>query len=224
MNALYNLEKKKLVEDFDRWRGWWRELEPYMRSPMRPLSDYQGNIIGYEEKEEHLLTPEWDADAEHLKFFKQSMEKLNLKYNFKDLSADRLNHMWVMISPDPIIKYKYMFEEKETKNTIKLLYQKLKALNIKEKYIATVEAHTKEGYRPHIHMILYSNQRPNRIIDKFSKYFNCEKNFIECKTSYNHSINLKYLKGDKQDEKKEYVEADRVEREQNQIPHLIEKL
>ena len=213
MNALYNLEKKKLVEDFDRYRGWWRELEPYMRSKVRPVSDFQGNIIGYEDKEEHLLTPEWDADAEHLKFFKQSMEKLIIKYNFKDLSGDRLKHMWVMISPDP---KKY--------TSIEHLFLHLGDMKISEKYIATVEAHTKEGYRPHIHMILYSNRRPNRIVAQFSKHFDCKTNFIECKTSYNHSINLKYLNGDKQDEKKEYVEADRVERENNSIPHLIEKL
>jgi len=216
MNALYNLEKKKLVEDFDRYRGWWRELEPYMRSNIRPLSDYQGNIIGYEEKEEHLLTPEWDADAEHLKFFKESLEKLNIKYNFKDLSADNLKHMWVMISVNPMTGREI--------TSMEMAYQQLQKLNITDKYIASVEAHTEHGYRPHIHMILYSNQRPNRIIDKISKHFKIEKNFVQCKTSYSHSINLKYLKGDKAKEKQQYVEEDKLERVKHNIPHIIEKL
>ena len=87
-----------------------------------------------------------------------------------------------------------------------------------------VEAHTAGGYRPHIHMLIHDKVKPNRVIEQISNKLKINKQSVEAK-SYNrgrlYHEHMKYLGGDKKDEKLENTQKDIDERNENDIPHII---
>lgn len=141
--------------------------------------------------------------------FYQSECKILYETYKEHLPVQEQKFMWIGINPD----FKSM----------KDLYTKLKTLPLGN-YTATVEGHTEKGYRPHIHMLLITQHKPYRVIEKISKHFSCATNFVEAKNMnkyYEEKMN--YLKGIKIDEKKLYVEKDIKERDSSGIPHLVSK-
>ena len=156
--------------------------------------------------------PEYDPDAFWLNSFNTELELLKKKHGISD-KDNPTKYSWVGISPDPTVY-----------STMSALYERLLELPLNN-YIASVEAYTKEGYRPHIHMILFTHHKPYRVIDKLAKHFKCEKNFVNCKNMTQfYDEKLSYIRGDKDEiGKQQYVIQDREEREREGIPHVIEK-
>lgn len=80
-------------------------------------------------------------------------------------------------------------------------------------YMYCVEQNTDNGIRPHLHILakVLDTTRPNKEIERLSKLFKTQKNFIEFKISTNRALNntrKNYIKGEKIDLKKENVEKD----------------
>lgn len=94
---------------------------------------------------------------------------------------------------------------------------------------AVVEQNTSEGIRPHVHYLckVSSNARKNHLITKYSKLFNLPSNFISVQISKNAATQVawnKYVSGDKQQSKSEFVELDFKDREKLGIPHKFSLL
>ena len=193
MDSLYAQEKKAIEARYLRTKHWFEgELQTHIRMTDNP--EFDGYVFWRDC---------YDADIRLLndKYEKQFCLKTGKKVEDK--------HMWVCINP----KY----------SSLKDLYEDFVKSKVVRKYNyeAVVESHTNGGYRPHIHMIIYTEERPNRIIDKLSRVFKCDKNFVDCKTSYELEAHRKYLCGEKREEKLDNVDGDRNERDANGIPHLI---
>ena len=206
----YNAECKKIRDNFDKKSEGAKYIGVYMKEHIK------NNHLKFED-----LAPwaqscidsngDFSGDLLALGIAEADYKNLTKKYE-KYLSLDTNKHRWIQISPDPK-KYPKMLD----------LYKKLCSLKL-DNYIANVEAYTKNGYRPHIHMILLDTYtRPNRIIDKLSKHFNCDKNFIECKNSREFDRNFNYIKGNKNPDKMPNVLLDREERLRDGIPEYLDK-
>ncbi len=87
----------------------------------------------------------------------KSLAILKRRY-FPPIPPEEDNHLWIGINPPP--------------DTISLesLHKKLITILSKykwiepDKYLATLEAHTDNGFRPHIHLMIISHEKPNRVI------------------------------------------------------------
>jgi hypothetical protein len=208
----YHQECKKIRDNFDTKYASCYYLQPYYRDYIKAnnLSIENGTLRSWVKE---CLDKNGDFSGElfAMSRCKDDYNHLAKKYE-KYLAVNPNKHRWIQISPDPK-KYPTMLE----------LYKKLCSLNL-DNYIANVEAYTQHGYRPHIHMILFDiKTRPNRIIDKLSKHFNCDKNFVECKNSTEFDRNFNYIKGNKSPDKMPNVLLDREERLKEGIPAYIDK-
>lgn len=175
--------------------------------------------------QEHLNGKEWflklmrlndtnccqDHEAEYSKWLSRSLERLDNKFKECLETTREINtkHMWICINPVTI-----------NQGSMKL-YKKLFDIDNNWRWEACVEQNTKEGIRAHIHMILYDNIRPNRVIKKLAELFDCQTNFIQCKTSYELSRNKKYIRGDKAREKMPRACKDRKDRKPLNIPDIF---
>lgn len=63
--------------------------------------------------------------------------------------------------------------------------------------------------------------KPNRVIKLLSRYYKVETNSIECKTGYCYNEHLKYILGEKKNEKQINVEKDIEERKKLGIENYI---
>lgn len=209
MLQMYAQERKKIIDDFTQRKSFYLgELQNHVRRPYK--LDFDGNPIPRPQPDPIQDRANWNGEKcwfEHLESALKTLEEKYKPYlNFKSPKK----YMWVGINPPPDY-------------TMKSLYDKLEELKL-DRYIAVVEGHTENGYRPHIHMIYTGHHKPYRIIDKLSKHFNCEPNFIEaqnCKFYYEEKID--YINGKKTQSKLPLVEADKAERNQYNIPHIVEK-
>ena len=218
----YNQECKKIRDNFqEKYRGAYY-IQPFVNDYIKSeglTPEMLKNTPLYD-----LLDDNGDFSGEKLAMdnCKSDYKALYKKYE-KYLKLDPNKHRWIMISPVPLNAHKKEVPADAFKVKMVDLYKKLCSLNL-DNYIACVEAHVKEGYRPHIHMILLDiKTRPNRIVDKLSKHFNCAKNFIECKNSNEFERNFEYIKGNKQKDKMPRVKLDREERLRDGIPAYIDK-
>lgn len=122
-------------------------------------------------------------------------------------------YLWIGINPPPDTV------------TFKSLYEKTIAATNKFKWLKdhafTIEANTDNGYRPHVHMMIPKCVKPNRVIKLLSGYYKVETNSIECKAGYCYNEHLRYILGEKKNEKKTNVEKDIVERNELGIPDYI---
>jgi len=150
------------------------------------------------------------------KYFSSQLQKIRDRF----LTLEGESHYWVGINPKP--------------GTISLakLYSKMRECAGKYKFFShghlyCLEQHTKHGLRPHIHLMLTTNTKPHRIIDTLAKHFNLEKNFIECQ-KHKHGLmfeeHIKYIKGDKREEKQDDVKKDTADLEEFGIPKYLGKL
>lgn len=217
MDLAYAREKQIIVDKYIRLKPWY---EGDLQRTVRHRYAFSITTGGYtEERPDPDPIPDrenWDGTKFWKQCFESELNKLERCYypQQKEDPNDKKKYMWVGINPETT-KYP----------TIQSLYDSLISLEDKTqiKYKAVVEAHTEGGYRPHIHMILFTEVRPCRIIDTFSKHFKCAKNFVDAKNMkafYEEKLN--YIKGIKIKEKKEFVEKDKKERDESNIPHLVE--
>lgn len=122
-------------------------------------------------------------------------------------------YLWIGINPPPG-KYSMLQLHEKTLAAI----NKLKWL---KEHAYTVEGHTDGGYRPHVHMMIPKVVKPHRVIESLSSYYKVETNSIECKAGYCYNEHLKYIMGEKKNEKICNVEKDIVERNEIGIPNYI---
>lgn len=208
----YNQECKKIRDNFDTKYQSCYYLQPYYRDYIKSnnlspehLRPWVRECLG----EDGLFSGEKMA----MSVCTDDYKALAKKYE-KWLVVNPNKHRWIMISPVPL-----------NDNGLKMIdiYKKLCSLKLNN-YIACVEGHVPDGYRPHIHMILLDiNTRPNRIVEKLAKHFGCAKNFIQCKNSTDFERNFNYIKGHKQDDKMDNVKHDREERLRDGIPEYLDK-
>jgi len=199
MEKMYQIEKDKIMRNHLERKSWF--LGPLQEQMRKSTIEFLPKDLDENN--------EWCGSKYWLSCLQAELKLLENKYSEYLPKRDIAKYMWIGINP----KY----------DDMKSLYDKLQTLPLGD-YTATVEGHTKEGYRPHIHMLLITHHKPYRIIDKLAAHFKCEKNFIEAKnyTKY-YDEKMNYLKGEKIDEKKVYVEKDIKERDESGIPHLIFK-
>lgn len=212
MLAAYGKEKQMIIDKYVRLKPWYEgDLQRSMRA--HTSHDYLGETINRPDEDPITDRANWSGTLFWEACLNAELKKLNLAYEqYLPKSDDKVKYTWVGINPD-VNDYPTMLS----------LYNKLNALK-NWKFEAVVEGHTPNGYRPHIHMILYTKIRPNRIVDTFSKHFKCAKNFIEVKNMKQfYSEKQDYIRGKKAKEKISFVELDKQERDENKIPHLVEK-
>ncbi len=207
MTKQFNLESKEIAERMLRLQG-------FFGSPEFLHAFKQHCKINGTEPHPSIVDIDGNFDPQKLvmDIGEYDYKQLGMKYD-KYLKKEEPNkHRWIQISPDPI-RFKTMLE----------LYKHFSQINLDD-FIGCVEAHTENGYRPHIHMMLFDmHTRPNRIIKKLSNYFECKENFIHCKISTDFKRNYEYINGNKCNEKKCFVDSDKSERERDGIPHVIDK-
>jgi hypothetical protein len=195
MDNLYRQEKQAIEARYMRTKHW-----------------FEGELQTSYRKQ----NPEWDGYVFWRDCYDAEIRLLDAKYEkqfcLKTGKKVEDRHMWIGINPDI----------KKHPNLVSLykIFTKSRVLR-KYKYNAVVESHTDGGYRPHIHMIIYTQERPNRIIQKLARAFECNENFVDCKTSYELEAHKQYINGLKRESKQIHVENDRFERDQNGIPHTI---
>lgn len=193
MEKFYHIEKTKMLNEVSHLRDNFQEMWG-------------------EEKFKELFSQTLDE------FIADTIKKSDaiLKKRFiKPTPDNEATHAWIGINP-PL-------------NTITLreLYEKTEEAVHKYKWLQksgyVVEAHTNNGYRPHVHLLAVTKEKAYRIIQILSKYYNVESNSIECKI-YHHGIlyeeHINYIKGLKTSEKEELVELDKEVRENANIPHI----
>ena len=151
---------------------------------------------------------------------KKSLQMLKDKYYPKViLPPNQRSHLWIGVNPPP------------NSVSLKTLWDQFQLSIMKYKWLThfavCVESHTKTMYRPHLHLMVVCNEKPNRVITTLSNHFAINRNCIECK-SYKHGIlygeHLDYIEGRKTEEKEENVQQDKVERESLGIPHFVNQL
>lgn len=213
MLAAYAKEKQAIVEKYVRLKPWYTgELQRTIQNSQ--VYDFTSGEDGEYVDRENDQMPDrssWSGLTFWESCLNGELKTLHQQYEQYFASGDSKPYMWVGIRPD-IVDYP----------TLKSLYDRL--LQLKGySYYAVVEANAKEGYGPHIHMMLFTKSKPHRIRENFSKFFKCAQNFIEAKnfkTLYEQRLN--YLKGIKTDEKDIYVKKDREERKLYNIPDFID--
>jgi hypothetical protein len=213
----YHQECKKIRDNFDTKYQSCFYLQSYYRDYIKAnnLSIENGTLRPWVKE---CLDKNGDFSGElfAMSRCKDDYNALAKKYE-KYLTLNPNKHRWIMISPVPL--------DNSPDCAFKMidLYKKLCSLKI-DNYIACVEGHVSDGYRPHIHMILFDlKTRPNRIIEKLAKHFSCAKNFIQCKNSTEFERNFNYIKGIKQIDKMPRVKLDREERLRDGIPDYLDK-
>ncbi len=209
MLQTYSIEKRALINSMLNVKGWIEgDFQEHRRNPFRWEEDENGNDVRVYRQGD----PSFNGTLEWQKTMEQSLAKLKDEYEpYFEKEENNPAHMWVGINP---------YSKDNSKADITSLYQLLENLN-KLKFYACIEAHTDNGYRPHIHMMLFTRHKPYRVRDILSKNFQCEKNFIQTENSSLYDAHIEYLRGNKVATKSHLVEADRREREQKGIPHLI---
>lgn len=141
--------------------------------------------------------------------YEQLMEKDKAFENAKNNT--KMYKAWLCINPPP---GSYTLEELYSFTIQHIPYKN---------YLLCVEQNTDNGVRPHVHILasVTKTTRPNAEIARLAKMFKVKENFIECKISNNGLLNTqreKYVRGEKQDSKKDNVEKDKNDRLKLKIP------
>lgn len=194
---VYNREKKRITDEHDKL--------------FNNLKEIYGS--GFDELFDESLE---DFITKHLT---KSLTILKKKHYPKlEESPAASSHAWIGINPPHGI-------------TIVELYQLTEQLVNKYKWASChaycVEAHTDNGYRPHIHMMVRTKEKPYRLISHISKHFSVAPNFIECKTFHKGVLfgeHYDYITGHKTDHKNSNVKADQEERETLGIPQFVQNI
>ena len=198
MDGLYNKERRALEDEYLRYKENWQSLFP------EGMSQNDGSHLSLEEILQRCV---YDG-------LKQEIEKLQIIHG---KNGGRTHH-WIGINPPP--------EQYTLESLYEAMAEAIGKYNMFEvgSYMYTLEQNTSGGIRPHIHLFLITNTRPNRIIDTLAKHFKIKKPSIELKT-YRKNIlwkeHISYISGDKRAEKMENVVQDNLDKEIRSIPKYV---
>lgn len=153
-----------------------------------------------------LMTEEEIIHIMTIKGVKEQIARINYKYDC--LSGP--SHYWVGINPLP------KTDDPDSSLLLPLFSKMEQCVRrhkmFKKGYLYCIEAHTNEGFRPHIHLLLSdTTPKQSRVIEILAKTFNCEKHFIQVKKFTDgvmYPEHIKYIKGDKQESKEQFVTND----------------
>lgn len=183
--VLWTQEKKRLIEENDH------------------IFNNFIEIIGPDKYKEMYDETIEQARLKHLK------RSLEIAYN-KIYEADKPNledisHLWICIQFSNSLKIE----------SLKDIYERMEQMTNKYKWCSkhayTLECHTDKGYRPHIHLMAITKERPNKVITRIAKYYDIEPNFVHCKAFHKGQLygeHLDYILGDKKEEKQSNVKND----------------
>ena len=136
-----------------------------------------------------------------------------------NLPPNERSHLWIGIDPPP------------NTITLKELWTRTLSALRKYKWLAThaccAEAHTKNGYRPHIHLLAITSEKPGRVIAALANHFSLKKNSIECKAHHRGHLfgeHYDYIIGKKLTEKMKEVDLDTLERKKHEIPDYLQNI
>ncbi len=202
MDQLYNKERKMLEDQAMKQLENIRELFPegYRMENSEWLSlEYLETMLVY--------------NGHHVE-----LKRLKDKY-------DRLggrSHHWIGINPPPdTISLIDLYEKME--KTIKK-YSMFNDVN----YLYCVEQHTDGGIRPHVHMMLENMAvKPNRIIKTLATAMGVKETSINIETYRKNLLfkeHIKYLQGEKCEEKEKNINLDKEARGVYGIPDNLGKL
>lgn len=99
---------------------------------------------------------------------------------------------------------------------IREIHNKIKLLVLRKHYFKDKDIiyNFENTEHPHVHMLIKGETtQPSKIIRDMSRIFKINKNFVDCKNSSDENLyetRLNYIKGIKQNSKKEAVETDRI--------------
>lgn len=195
MEGLYIKEKRALEEQY------MNHKDSYMFLFPEGIKNDDGTIITLEDILQRCV---YDG-------LKKEVEDLNLAHN----RVSGRTHHWIGINPPP------------KQFTMTSLYERMAEAISKYgmfeegQYMFSVEQNTSGGVRPHIHLFLISNTRPNRIIETLAKHFKIGKPSIDIKTYRKNLLwkeHISYIIGSKKEDKMECVEQDNIDREILQLP------
>lgn len=206
MELAYSKERQMIVDKYLRLQGWYMEVADNVRKNKK----FDGHEDEWKPREPDDPLNEFDGGKFWMSCMETELKLLEEKYGMKVGKK----HMWVGINP----------QTKDMKECYDITIKMLEKHNYFEKVLWCVEAHTDQGYRPHVHMMIETKAKPHRIIETISKNFKCSKNFVECKNYKNgvlYNEHIQYIQGNKTDNKLENVERDRQERNEEKIPHYI---
>ncbi len=137
----------------------------------------------------------------------------------KPQSPNDASHLWIGINPPP------------NTTTLKELWERTLVALQKYKCLAThaccAEAHTSNGYRPHIHLLAITNEKPNRLITALANHFKLDKQSIECKAHHKGVLfgeHYDYIMGSKKTSKMKDVDLDVLERAKFDIPDFLQNI
>lgn len=128
-------------------------------------------------------------------------------------AAPKEFYAWIGIDPAP------------ERYTMKELWDLALANFPYDNYIICVEQNTEAGIRPHIHAVakVTNNTRPKKEITRLQKIFSIENQCIHYKIFGSNLLSqrMKYVRGEKTDEKADKVSQDILDRQIANIPNFL---
>lgn len=203
--SLYTSELQDLIKHYKHRREAWEDIfaSHEFRDLCKPIIEkykyYDSFVDHHYEQDLKLLKERFHKDESSIKFY------------------------WIGINPCETMKD---LSKEKVKNIYRIFRDKIHKTPWMRTCAWTVEAHTAEGYRPHIHFLLADTSvRQSRVIDTLARLFKCAKNMIDVKTfNYDFNKKLNYIKGIKKEEKQHLVKLDNEMKIELDIPLFIDSL
>lgn len=201
---LYNKERKYIIEDL-------QDRDKKTASIMR------AGIVYAPDSMDEATVRKFEEICEKCMY--RALKKLKNKY----FGQSNEMHTWIGVNPCALGD-----ETPQLKN----LWDKTMSLLGRYKCIPNkgvsfcVERNTKNGIRPHIHLMIVGEQkdRPAHIAKTLAKYYGCASNLIDVrkyKRSEMFAEHINYIKGEKRTEKLSQVEADKQDRISENVPDFF---
>lgn len=201
MDKFLFLEEKKLQDEYTRYKENIESLFP------RGMDTDEGDHVSLSDLLDMLV----------YKGLSSELKKLQEGYDRREGKS----HYFIGINPPPDPSNGLI----ELANAMETCVSKYKMFG--DGYLYTLEANTDKGYRPHVHLMLLTKQKPHRIIEQLSKFFKLKANFIDCKRHFHNAMyneHIDYIIGTKRKEKQDLVEMDNLEKDNLGIPRYLGKI
>lgn len=142
--------------------------------------------------------------ASERRFLARRIQKLKEDHQ---LSAGHC-HTWIGINPDP--------SNTDLASLATRTAELVSKYKMFAEYSYSVEQNTSNGVRPHVHMLIHATPKPHRVRETIAKHFNIPGNFVDTqvfKKNFMYKEHMAYIQGHKKEEKEQYVEHDKIDRE-----------